>query len=64
MKITWQLHNKTLDKLHRRGYVHSDVREPNLLFSQNGTDVILFDFDLMDKVDTVYPDGFNGVSER
>ena len=55
---------KTLDKLHQQDYVHSDVRDANLLFPQNGTDAMLIDFDLMDKVGTVYPDGFNRIKER
>ena len=55
---------KTLDKLHSHNYVHSDVRESNLLFPQDGTDAMLIDFDLMDTTGTPYPNGFNRICER
>ena len=55
---------KTLNELHISDYVHCDVRESNLLFPRDGTNAMLIDFDLMDTVDTLYPDGFNRVHER
>lgn len=54
---------KTLNKLHSCNYVHSDVRECNLLFPQE-TEAMLIDFDLMDIAGTPYPDGFNKLCER
>ena len=30
------------------GYVHSDIRELNIIFSSNGNDTWLLDFDLAD----------------
>ena len=48
---------KILTKLHDRGYVHSDVRAQNIVF--NGNDSVLIDYDLIAKVGTVYPQGYN-----
>ena len=53
---------QTLDKLHKRGYVHGDVRAQNIVFTGNNS--ILIDFDLVATVGTVYPDGYNGYSEK
>ena len=55
---------KDLDKLHKENYVHSDVRFCNMVFPEK-SDAKLIDFDLMDKVDTKYPVGYNSrLSER
>ena len=53
---------KTLDKLHDKGYVHSDVRYCNMVFPANGTEAKLIDFDLMARVDEPYPEVYNGNS--
>ena len=50
---------KTLDMLHGRGYVHSDVRYCNMVFPANGTEAKLIDFDLMARVDEPYPVVYN-----
>lgn len=56
---------ETLDKLHDNGYVHSDVRELNLLFPFHNTITAkLIDFDLMDLIGTRYPKGYNHLEER
>lgn len=52
----------TLDKLHSKGYVHSDVRLENMVFPETG-DAKLIDFDLTDKVEP-YPRRYNKFSER
>ena len=54
---------KALQKLHDAGYVHSDVRLVNLLFPLDD-EAKLIDFDLADKVGTLYPDGYNNVLYR
>ena len=41
-----------LDKIHEQGYVHSDVREANLLFPTNSP-AKLIDFDLSDQIDSI-----------
>ena len=50
---------KTLDILHGRGYVHSDVRFCNMVFPADGTEAKLIDFDLMARVDEPYPRFYN-----
>ena len=54
---------EALDALHGSGFVHSDVREANLLFPKSG-DAKLIDFDLANEVDTPYPLGYNKTKER
>ena len=54
---------KTLDILHDKGYVHSDVRYCNMVFPANGTEAKLIDFDLMARVDEPYPKCYNNNSE-
>ena len=49
-----------LDKVHKAGYVHCDVRIPNLIFGKNGTDSYLIDYDLARKNKVGrYPHGYN-----
>ena len=55
---------KTLEQLHDHDHVHSDVRELNLLFPQDTNEAMLIDFDLMDTVDTLYPNGYSRLRER
>ena len=50
---------KTLDTLHERGYVHSDVRYCNMVFPANRTEAKLIDFDLLAQVDEPYPEFYN-----
>lgn len=49
-----------LNKIHSGGYVHGDVRLPNLVFGNTGTDGYLIDFDLSRHVssNSVYPLGY------
>ena len=54
---------KALQKLHDTEYVHSDVRLVNLLFPKDD-EAKLIDFDLADKVGTLYPAGYNNVRYR
>ena len=54
---------KTLDILHDKGYVHSDVRYCNMVFPANGTEAKLIDFDLMARVDEPYPKCYNNNRE-
>lgn len=54
-----------LDMIHKNQYVHSDIREQNLVFSSDGKNAYIIDFDLTDKVNTVYPECYNtNLSER
>lgn len=48
-----------LHSLHVKGYVHGDVRPPNIVFDQQGRDGYLIDYDLVgrDKQD-LYPVGY------
>lgn len=48
-----------LDKVHRAGYIHGDIRITNLIFSEDGTNSYLIDYDLArrDKVGC-YPFGY------
>ena len=48
---------KTLDTLHKKGYVHSDIRTTNIIFCKSAAYFI--DFDLMDVEDTDYPTTYN-----
>ena len=53
---------EALDRLHCNDYVYSDVRIENLLFPISEMDKAkLIDFDLADKVGTVYPSGYNNL---
>ena len=47
-----------LQKLHDAKYVHSDVRMANIVFTDDGNSKLI-DFDLTDKIDTLYPKGYN-----
>ena len=49
---------EALDQLHHANYVHSDVRLPNIVFTDGGN-AKLIDFDLTDLVNTPYPNGYN-----
>ena len=53
---------KVLDTLHKNDYVHSDVRFQNMVFPSNSC-AKLIDFDLLDKVGTLYPLGYNTFDE-
>lgn len=55
---------KTMEKLHRCGYVHSDIHDSNLLFPGDGSEAMLIDFDLMGRVGEDYPDGYNDLRVR
>ncbi len=59
---------RDLGKLHDEGYVHSDIRKQNLLFSSAGQEAWMIDFDRMhtDKEGTNYPGTYNhiGIVER
>lgn len=48
-----------LAKLHDNGYVHGDMRKSNLLFSADGTNAWIIDFDLAGKEGTYYPASYN-----
>ena len=48
---------KVLKALHDKGYVHSDVRLVNIVFTNDNAKLI--DFDLVDNVDVPYPPGYN-----
>jgi hypothetical protein len=52
--------------VHDMNYVHSDIRECNILFSCDSRAVYLIDFDLCDYEDTRYPSVYNhgGIDER
>ena len=55
----------TLDKLHKCGYVHSDVRLQNMLFpSDRHKKAKLIDFDLTAAPGVKYPMGYNQFEER
>ena len=49
-----------LEKLHDKGYVHSDIRKENLVFGEKEDEAWMIDFDLADKEDTRYPATYNG----
>ena len=53
---------KTLKVLHDKGYVHSDVRDANVVFGNEQDAGYLVDFDLADKEGTRYPDSYNSAS--
>ena len=46
-----------LQKIHERGYVHGDIRPPNIIFAPDGLKSYLIDFDLARK-DGFYPPGY------
>lgn len=50
---------RKLAKVHNQDYVHSDIREANLVFCTSGDDAYLIDFDLMRKENDNYPSGYN-----
>ena len=52
-----------LDTIHKNDYVHSDVRFQNMVFPSDDC-AKLIDFDLLDKVETPYPFGYNTFDER
>ena len=52
-----------LEALHELGYVHSDIREDNIIIAENGRPYII-DFDMVDLEDTKYPPQYNNISER
>ena len=55
-----------LAKLHTEDYVHGDIRKKNLLFSRNGINAWMIDFDIAGKESTLYPSTYNhrGIDER
>lgn len=53
----------TLEKLHKNGIVHSDVRARNLVFTVGGV-IKLIDFDLAGKVGEKYPDIYNDLPDQ
>ena len=48
-----------LSNLHEQGYVHSDVRASNIVFSKDSDKAFLLDLDLVGKEDESYPLDFN-----
>lgn len=52
----------TLKILHNHNLVHSDVRFSNMVFDSDKG--YLIDFDLTDKVGSLYPGGYNSIEER
>ena len=50
---------RQLNKVHAAGFVHSDVRHTNIVFSYNGKHAWLIDFDLAAKEGTPYPATYN-----
>ena len=48
-----------LSNLHEQGYVHSDVRASNIVFSKDSDKAFLLDLDLVGKEDERYPLDFN-----
>jgi serine/threonine protein kinase len=50
---------ETLQRIHKEGYVHSDIRSVNLIFSYNRKEAWILDFDLAGRVSTCYPTNFN-----
>ena len=46
-----------LQKIHERGYVHCDIRPPNIIFDPDGLNSYLIDFDLARTVG-YYPHGY------
>ena len=56
---------RMLDKLHVAGYVHGDIRLCNLVFSDNGLDGYLIDYDLAGKANVDrYPAGYKAFDVR
>ena len=56
---------RQLNKVHAAGFVHSDVRRTNIVFSYNGKHAWLIDFDLAAKEGTPYPATYNSfIKER
>lgn len=55
---------ETLKILHSNGLVHSDVRLSNMVFDSGKNIGYLIDFDLTDKVGSLYPEGYNSIKER
>ena len=48
------------EKLHRNGYVHSDIREEDLVFGEKEDEAWMIDFDPADREGTYYPITYNG----
>lgn len=54
-----------LDQLHDKFYVDSDIQAANILFPEDSeAEAKLIDFDLADRENTAYPDGYNSIEER
>ena len=49
---------KDLEKLHAKNYVHSDIRDVNLVFSKSSSKAWMIDFDLAGAVGTQYPPSY------
>ena len=50
---------KTLDKFHKLGYVHGDIRVANLIFCNDSMTAHIIDYDLTTKVGKKYPNDYN-----
>jgi hypothetical protein len=50
---------KSLHALHSKGYVHGDIRIENLIYSSNGKDVYIIDYDFARKEGEHYPECYN-----
>ena len=55
---------RQLNKVHAAGFVHSDVRHTNIVFSYDGKHAWLIDFDLAAKEGTPYPATYNSVLDE
>lgn len=54
-----------IQALHKLGYVHGDIRIENLLYSYDGEEAYILDFDFANPQDTQYPVQFNhDIEER
>ena len=51
-----------VQNLQNAGYVHSDVRMANIVFTDNGGKLI--DFDLTNKIGVLYPNGYVTFAEH
>ena len=49
----------TLERIHSKGFVHGDIRLPNILFCPNEIDAFIIDFNLANKEGTFYPSTYN-----
>lgn len=50
---------KKLHKLHTRGYAHGDVRIENIIYSSNGKDAFIIDYDFAGCEKQLYPKNYN-----